>query len=480
LQGHQQELRIPPEIMEFFINEGGHSLIVRGEAGTGKTTFALQTIEELSAVTRSFYLSTRVSDASLYLQFPWLAERIGSPVEEGKERRREALDDLKGVGRAMADEPVRKIMVTIGRNMSEMDAIYDVIEEALPEKSLLVVDSIDALAEKYEMLPSKLINTIQKDVVEGYGANVIFVTESQEDRVDYLGDGVVRFNSEEHQRRRVREMEILKLRGCMIGQPKYLFTLRGGKIRSFGYRWGNNGEDLSWSPKGDQGEMVSTGMMDIDRLLGGGLDKGSINLIEVGQGVPPQISAALENSLIANFVAMNRGVVSVPMRKESGKNLRHRVTRAVGDEGFDHLVRVAEKADQIDPMEGRYVMPLEGDDALNDFNWQKLVFNLHDAYRPYLAIMGMDTMEAIYGKNVMDRMMNYLASIKRNKAIFVGFTTPSTNSNKRLADLATNHLRIERIGGTPVLYGEEPFTECNAITYEEKEEWGDLRLTPIL
>ena len=76
--------------------------------------------------------------------------------------------------------------------------------------------------------------------------------------------------------------------------------------------------------------------------------------------------------------------------------------------------------------------------------------------------------------------MDHLSSIKRHQAVFVGFTTPSTASNDRMADLATVHLRLERIGGTPVLYGEEPFTECNAVTYEENDGWGQLRLTPLL
>ena len=36
---------MPNEIIRFFGQEGGRSLIVKGEAGTGKTTFALQLLE---------------------------------------------------------------------------------------------------------------------------------------------------------------------------------------------------------------------------------------------------------------------------------------------------------------------------------------------------------------------------------------------------------------------------------------------------
>src|SRR5437899_1120132 len=68
--------RIPREIVEFFNAPGGHSLIAKGPAGTGKTTFALQLTEALGEVTASHYLSSRVSDESLYRQFTWLKDRI--------------------------------------------------------------------------------------------------------------------------------------------------------------------------------------------------------------------------------------------------------------------------------------------------------------------------------------------------------------------------------------------------------------------
>src|SRR5437867_1972026 len=71
-----QKPGIPADILQFFRNPGGHSLIVKGSAGTGKTTFALQLTEELGGIATSFYLSTRVSDESLYNQFSWLRERM--------------------------------------------------------------------------------------------------------------------------------------------------------------------------------------------------------------------------------------------------------------------------------------------------------------------------------------------------------------------------------------------------------------------
>ena len=77
-----QKPGIPSDILRFFRNPGGHSMIVKGSAGTGKTTFALQLTEELGGINTSFYMSTRVSDESLYNQFPWLRERIKQSAME--------------------------------------------------------------------------------------------------------------------------------------------------------------------------------------------------------------------------------------------------------------------------------------------------------------------------------------------------------------------------------------------------------------
>ncbi|HQN76431.1 MAG TPA: gas vesicle protein GvpD, partial [Methanomassiliicoccales archaeon] len=67
---------LPQEIIDFLLSPGGHSLLVKGEAGTGKTTMALQIIEALSDQQPEYYLSSRVSDIALYHQFPWLKERV--------------------------------------------------------------------------------------------------------------------------------------------------------------------------------------------------------------------------------------------------------------------------------------------------------------------------------------------------------------------------------------------------------------------
>ncbi len=243
--------RIPREIVEFFNAPGGHSLIVKGPAGTGKTTFALQLTEALGEVTASHYLSSRVSDESLYRQFTWLKDRIkpailqtGSKSAHNTKVARHALDQLEGKleeGKEGEDEEPEAIgsgevkgnflEVTLGFDLPELEAAYDFVDDRIPARSLVLIDSIDALAEHYGIPAGRLITVLQKDLVEGSKQNVLYVLESSgETRLDYLGDGVVSLASTDHQGRRLRVLTIEKLRGQQIQQHRYLYTLDGGRL----------------------------------------------------------------------------------------------------------------------------------------------------------------------------------------------------------------------------------------------------------
>jgi KaiC/GvpD/RAD55 family RecA-like ATPase len=489
----EPKVRIPIEVYQFFTSPGGHSLIVRGMAGTGKTTFALQTIEELSAVNKSFYHSTRVSDSSLLKQFPWLKEKLtegdsayifsnDSAQYTGSEQRA-SLRNLKGLKDATLKIPMGgEMSISIGKDLGDLESLYRGIEKNLPEKSLVVIDSIDALAQKYDLTCRKILTTIQTDVVEGYGANVMFVLESSDTELDYLGDGVINFTRTEYNRRRLRELEILKLRGCEIQQPKYIYTLDEGRIQTFGYQRILESVVPSgpWKPIPDVNNRISSGITDLDVTLNGGLESGSITAIELGPGVPTTVSMEMESSLVANFVSQGRGVLWVPFRKASSESARARIIQSVPEASFDRQVRMPEKADQMSSSGGSYVLPIEGSNAFFDFKWQNIEYALGNSKKPILFIMGMDTMQALYGNDLYDQLMDFLTMVRKNNGIFVALIPPSSGSANRLTDLATTHLRVDRIGGTVLIYGEEPFTGCYALQFDKKEVGGNVSFTLVV
>jgi len=509
----------PKEIMKFLSSAGGHSLILRGMAGTGKTTLALQMIEELAAVQQSYYMSTRVSDQSLFNQFPWLLDKVregeilkarkklkkrteseqqvekilvglasikGELKNEKVKSPRKELMRLQGIiesgGEEQLAEPTgeSELTVTVGPMMPEIEMAYDVVDKALPERTLVVIDSIDALADKYGVPPARLINALQRDLVEGCGTNIVYVLETPDPLLDYLGDGVIYLSLNNSTGRRIREMDILKLRGCEIRQPRYVYTLLGGRVRTFEYSRYSKPETpkLFQAIKDPDVRHVSTGIADLDAMIEGGLRKGTITLIELMPGVPVAASAPIENAIICNFVKQDRGVAWIPTKKTGAEPAREELLGFVAEENFDKTVKILEPHAPAGAPKP-YSITLEGEDVRVDVKWQDLQYALRNTGTPNLAIIGFDSLESVYGPSVLDGMMEFLTSLLNNDGVFVATTTPSVKSTSRLSDLAHTHLRIDKLSGVTTIRGEEPYTAPHSMTDPSS---GDFRpkLVPIL
>ncbi len=510
----------PREMIKFLSNPGGHSLIVRGMAGTGKTTLALQLIEELAQVQQSYYMSTRVSDHSLFNQFPWLLEKVkeGEILKARKKLRKKAdsemavekillglaamkgeiksdkiksprkeLKRLEGNIEAGGDEESvaeptgeSEITVTVGAMMPEIEMAYDVVDKALPERTLIIIDSIDALAEKYGLQPSRLINALQKDLVEGCGTNIVYVLETPDPLLDYLGDGVVYLSLCSSTGRRIRELDLLKLRGCEIRQPKYVYTLLGGRVRTFEYsRYSKPEKPKTIEPIPDLSKrFVSTGNGALDELLEGGLRKGTIALIELGHGVPVVSSSSIENAIICNAASLGRGVAWLPTKKTGAEAAREDLLGFLKESDFDEHVRILEPHAASESPKP-YAMTLEGEDVKVDIKWQDIQYALKGTEQPYMAMIGFDSLESMYGPGVLDGLMDFLTSLLNNDGVFVATVTPSVKSTSRLTDLAHTHIRIDKTSGITIVRGEEPYSAPYAMTDPEK---GDFRpkLVPIL
>jgi|GEM_PF-179284 len=496
--------RIPAEIIEFFAAPGGHSLIVKGPAGTGKTTFALQLTEELGEIGASHYLSSRVSDESLFNQFSWLRGRLQPagletgvrPVGGAHRVERKALDQLLGKveageegGEEEGERPIGGadvkhgfLEVPIGFDLPEVEKAYDFVEAHLPERSVILIDSIDALSEHYGIAAGKLINVFQRDLVEGSRQNVLYVLEAGgETRLDYLGDGVVSLLSAQHEGRRVRLLSIEKLRGQQVRQHQYVYTLDGGRLTAFGvYERPKPGKPKPWTSRPDPSrEAVSTGIPSLDALVGG-MARARVMAFRISNSVPAEYVDWLRAAMICNFVAQGRGVAHVPPRKGTADFLRELLAPHLSAEAIETHVRVFETASLGGVEESRNVLPLEGTNVEADLKWSNVEYRLPHSDRPFLALMAFDTLESVYGEKVLEEMSGVLASVRRARDVFVGFATPQNASTVKLANLASVMLHVECIQGSVVLYGEKPYTGLMNLTFDWSTGIPEAQLLPIV
>jgi len=526
---------IPADILQFFRNAGGHSLIVKGSAGTGKTTFALQLTEELGGISTSFYMSTRVSDESLYNQFPWLRDRMrqaateiagrhfSKTVDEQPVHKEGATDisvEVRVRGEKKPPEPPKKrldrteleklegkiemgeegegdetyakhgegqvsegsIVFDLGSDLPEIDMAYDAVEKNLPQKTLVLIDSINALAERYGIHASKLINTLQKDLVENAQANVLFVLEdSGETRLDYLGDGVILFQHREYAGRRLRVMTIEKLRGTGVRQHKFLYTLDGARLRAFGL-WPAEkiGTAGRWAPIPDMSkDSVSSGNADLDALIGG-LQRARVMSIEFAPNVPSEYINNLRLAMVCNFAAMGRGVAHVPPRKGSLDLLREIVAPHLDAGGFDTFVRVFETTSLGGMEVPKGALHMEGSNVDTDLKWSNVEYHLPKAQHPFLSLLSFDTLESVYGDGVLEQLTGHISAVRHQRDVFVGITTPLTSSAQKIASMASQHVKVENLDGSIVLYGEKPHTELHNLSFSFADGRPRAVLTPIV
>ncbi len=530
------ERGIPAELLRFFQSPGGHSVIVKGVAGTGKTTFALQLTEELGGIASSYYMSTRVSDATLYNQFPWLKERVkatgtvvagrhfsrtliedpvhiesgtqvsleirvlgeksnGPPKKHGgKKVDRTELQKLEGriemgeegedTYEKLGEGEVKEdsLVFDLGSDLPEIDMAYDAVERNLPERTLVVIDSIDALSERYGLSASKLINTLQRDLVENSQANVLYVLEaSGETKLDYLGDGVISFRSEEHEGRRLRTMVIEKLRGSEVTKHKYLYTLDGGRLKAFTVsRTGQPTKVGKWFGVPDlTKDSVSTGYITVDALIGG-LRVGSMVNLEIGANVPTAFVDEIRAALICNFSSLGRGVAHIPPGKASAESVSQLVDKYLDQGMFETHVKVFESA-PLGTLEGSTnALHIEGAKADVDLKWNNVEYNLPKAKHPFLSLMAFDTLESVYGSGVLEQMSSHISAVRRNKDIFFCISTSTTASNQKLADLSQVHIKLENIAGTVTLFCEKPYTELNILSFDYSHGYPQALLTPLI
>jgi KaiC/GvpD/RAD55 family RecA-like ATPase len=508
--------RIPQEIIDFYSKEGGRSLLIKGSAGTGKTTFALQLLEEFSDPDSSYYISTRVSDESLYNQFPWLKakEMRGRVIDSSRDflsalyqRAQEGGDKetpkqmdkkllgarefLKSLQKTSAPSSVDRAQLTMlleefdYEDLLEIRRLYDRIEEKLPQKCLCVIDSVEGITNKYKINPDSLIMALQKDLVENSNTNLLFVMEFADDTsIDYLVDGVITISRGEIEGRRIREILLHKLRATEIKQPKYLATLKGGRFKSFDPFEPSVDKPVKWTPIPDTNFHYSTGTRPMDELLGGGYGKGTYNVIEVGDNVSTEEYYSIVRPILLNFISHNRGAIAVLTGGDHADALRTDLVRFIDGSQFDKYVHIADYF--IQETDKPYVMALgtrNKEEAIRV--WRRVYEDLRGPDkknpRPIMDFAGFDTLEYLRGGDVAIKdLFNTVGGIKISQDLGIGILKPGLKLKQEIMNMADTYFKIMDINKSCCIYGIKPHTIVYVITPDEKKGYPYVEFNPVV
>ena len=503
---------VPLEVVAFLSGKGGRSLIIKGGAGTGKTTFGLELLERVGQPNRSFYLSTRVGDEALYRQFPWLKTtemrsrvldaaklfldaintggRRGEPeLPETEQKKIRAGREVLGSFGQERGPPTRvdrtHLTALLKRSaMPEMENVYNRIERALPEKSLLVIDSLEGVTHKYGLEMEEIVMALQKDLVEGSNCDVVMILEKPEaGGIEYLVDGLISIQREELDERRVRHLRLEKLRATNIGRARYAVTLNEGRFEALGTAVPRPGASAAapWKAVSDSERFFSTGIPDFDKLLGGGLKRGSFNAFEVDVNVGIDDYYTLFTPTFLNFLSQGRGIIAVLAAGESPEKLRDTLIRHVPANQFDTRVRIPDYS--ATETEEPYILPMARfgrDEAMRAMvTAEKAVAG--NERKPFVEYTAFDTFESLMGDQVAIRM--YFQGVARTKHVGnlgIGLLKPGLLVSSEILNMMDTYFRIINIDNAPCIYGIRPRTTIHAISPDPEKGSPHAILTPIV
>jgi len=507
---NSNHISIPSEIRIFFGKPGGRSMLVKGCAGSGKTTFALQLLEDLADPAKSFYLSSRVSDQALFRQFPWLekdemrnrvidASRVllqhlhqksddEEPLDTDK---MEQLSSARDFLRSVSDEPLAppskvdrtRLAVLLERNrMPELERIYDQVEHNLPDKSMVVIDSVEGITNKYSLDDEELVTSIQKDLVESSNCDVLFVLEDKEAKtLEYLVDGVVKMDFKSRDGRRTRKILLEKLRGTQILQPSYLITLNGGRFNSFDPFKMYEGDISPWEPMPDVNGQYSTGIADLDTLVGGGYDAGSYNVIEIDENVSNEEYHSIVVPILLNFMSNDRGIFAVLTGGDHAESLKRDLVKFISEDQFENHIRIADYFTHTSKQP--YVMALgtrNAEDALRTWKGNQEFLRSPEG-KPIMDFTGFDTLEYLRGGEVaIQHLLDAVAKIKISQDLGIGILKPGLKLTQEIMNMADTYFKIISIDKCPCIYGIKPKTMIYGIVNDVEKGTPNISLIPIV
>jgi KaiC/GvpD/RAD55 family RecA-like ATPase len=432
--------------------------LIKGESGTGKTTFALEVISELCNNNPGAHIFIRLEKQEIRQNFP----KITRPEFKDK-----ILIFDKNHNVADANKFEKEFKIQVSKN----------------KFSIIVIDTIDGMIERYEN-PNRILKELI-DIIKETKVNTLLIQEQENDRyVDYLVEGIVTLKKSELNGRRVRYISLDKLRGVEIKQPRYLVTLQNGQFKSF-RPFDPNYPTRKSHPSSlevikNKNQTYSTGIPGLDQILGGGFKKGSYNVIEVEDNVTFQEYMVIIRAIILNFLAQDLGVISVLSGGNHPEAIRNDFTRFIDKKQFDDHMRITDYFNS--ESKENYIMALgvNRDEALKILSGT--IARLRGKNnKPIMNFTGLDTLEYLRGEDIaIKELLTGVGSIKVSNDVGLGLIKPGLKLTQSIKNMADTYLKIIDIDKCCCIFGEKPQTPIYAVTPDDSKNILGIELTPLV
>lgn len=495
---NRNHLRFPRAIRRFLTGKTGHTLLIHGEPGTGKTLFALRCLDVISAEDQVLYVSSRVSRSTIAEMY--LDDRISVDGTN--------IVDLSEDPFAVPATP------TVPFDKLTLDSLLEWIESIHDAAAGLTV-AFDSwglihqyLASKQDGVATPDLSTVTRKLAalaRQAGMTVLLISEGEDPSpLRYIVDGVVSPQvSEDVRGRACRDLQIQKLRGIHIENRRRPFTLVDGRFQALPraeMRSLSSSQDAGmWQVRPNSKRSFSTGIEDLDPILRGGYDRGALVHLELGVDLPRDAWSVLTLPTIRNFLAQDMCATVMPPREASPGLVKNDLTAVLADDSAQthgQIIRTAtgdhpvykpgsdsstyESSSQHDSsLQSMLPEATRPDDQSSDVikyddeagvggksgvhSPQKIDYHeyvryaeqLRDKHQgPQLHVISLDNVQQDF-KRQLGALANYTA-LHNDLGILI--TRPDETLRNQTDRVADSHLKLQREGTGLIMYGENPLT----------------------
>jgi len=479
------EDRVPSGIngLDSLIDGGfpkGSLILLAGNPGTGKTVFGMQFLCKGAK---------NHGDNGVYVSF---AESEDTLFHNMSKLFGYNLSAMEGGGK------VKVLDFTTVTEKGLSTILEMVIEEVTVLKAKrLVIDSFSAMAQAFkEPIEARIIlhNILGKMVRQLECTTLLIVevpTGSKKIGVsieEFVADGVIVLKKDNLDGRRIREIEIEKLRGTKFENQKFLFTLYKGfqVFPPFFHKEVEN--PPQFEPTSGTKTHYPSGIPELDEILGGeGYPRGCSVLYELGENVPVEALNCITNPTIANFIMRNRGTIVIPIIEYGPEDIRKMISSFTGEEKFDGSARVLTFPNPLMDMNKPYIVawqdPTVKDiDAMENFNRyiQTAVELSSRLGKNVVHMLSGDTLHYVVEKFTSPVIGRSVIANRLGKDLMIYVSKPSIPEMTNVfADTLSMHFKIEERNGSMIFFGKKPKTIIYNIE-EDASRGCRVKLTPIL
>lgn len=467
-------MHIPTELIDFLKRET-YSLLIKGGAGTGKTTLALTILRALNINKNCLYISTRISPEQLFKYYPWLGSFFGKSVKS----------ELDEVSEFEKDTPI-----FVDARLDEPGSLFERITNQLMDVKapVIIIDSWDAIG--YFMDKEALMNNarVLQTWRERSGAKIIFIAEDQKDAtLDFLVDGIVELQQKYYDDRIVREIFLSKLRGVRINRPSYIFTLNNNVFRSYEPYRPTDYVITSVLDKKPEDTLqtfsnthIKTGYPELDRILGDGLHKKSFVNIELDSNINAKVVLAFLGKIISNFANAGNHVLLQPFE---GINHEY-LTRYLDSRLSKDAMRMLEIPKFANKLKSTSTQSLKYPGSIQQLeSIKKDIIKIQKKHpkKLLLAIMGSDLSHESHTGDMRKQIKQQIEFIKSKTDLFILVTRHSQdNIQEKLSKISDMYLSVSEINGTLFLKSKIPWSHLYAVVTDRNSGYPNISLEPIV